>query len=301
MPPTPDRPPAAPAFRPRPGLGALARTLLGLAALALAACQSIDSADLAPQRPPAAAAGSLAEERAHAVLVVDATSGRPLYTENADALRYPASLTKMMTLYLLFEAVKAGRLSLDSDLPVSPEAAARPPTKIGVRPGTTIRARDAAQAIATHSANDCAVVVAEALAGSEPAFVAGMNAKARALGMTRTRFVNASGLPAPGQFTTARDMATLGRALRQRFPQFTPVFAATEFSYGGRRWKATNKLLGTVDGVDGMKTGYTRAAGYNLVASAARAGRRIIVVVLGGASSAARNAEVAAYVERYLG
>lgn len=237
----------------------------------------------------------------YAAMVIDARSGEVLHARNADARLHPASLTKMMTLYLLFEAVDAGKLSLDDRLRVSEYASSKPPVKIGLKPGETIAVRDAAQAIAIKSANDVAAVIAENLAGSEPAFAAVMTAKAKSLGMRNTRFVNASGLPDPRQISTARDMAILGRSLLSRFPEYAPLFRSTEFNYNGRTYHATNKLLGKVRGVDGLKTGYIRDAGFHLVATATRNGRRLIVVVMGGRTGGERNAEVTALIEEYLG
>ena len=241
-----------------------------------------------------------AKARAYAAMVIDVNSGKILFEKNAEDLRYPASLTKMMTLFLLFEDIKAGRISTTSRLKVSRNAASKPPTKIGVRAGTTIRVEDAMRALAVKSANDVATVVAENLAGSEQAFAARMTKMAQSLGMTRTRFVNPSGLPDTRQVTTARDMAILGRALKRRHPRYSRHFSAREFRYAGRRYKATNKLLGKVRGVDGIKTGYIRLSGYNLVASASRGRKRIIVVVIGGKSGRSRNAHVTELIERYL-
>ncbi|WP_244488170.1 D-alanyl-D-alanine carboxypeptidase family protein [Aureimonas sp. Leaf454] len=274
-----------------------------LLALALVACQSADlSGPNSPLDPRIAAAEATAapEIRARSAYVVDAGTGKVLLDEEGDAPRYPASLTKMMTLHLLFDAVAAGRLSLDSDLKVSAFAAARAPSKLGLKAGETIKVRDAAQALAVKSANDAATVIAENLAGSEAAFAAQMTARARALGMRRTRFVNASGLPQEGQVTTAHDMAILALSLRARHPRYAPYFAATEFTYAGKTYKATNKLLGRGLGVDGMKTGFIRDSGFHLVASAGRDGHRIIVVVMGGATGRDRDARVAALVEHYL-
>ncbi|WP_082537098.1 MULTISPECIES: D-alanyl-D-alanine carboxypeptidase family protein [unclassified Aureimonas] len=285
----------------RDGLGR--KALAPLLALALVACQSADlSGPTSPLDPASLAEGSFAEPeiRAASAYVVDAGTGRVLLDEAGEAPRYPASLTKMMTLHLLFDAVAAGRLSLDSDLLVSPFAASRAPSKLGLRAGETIKVRDAAQALAVKSANDAATVIAENLAGSEAAFAVQMNAKARAIGMRRTRFVNASGLPQEGQVTTARDMATLALSLRGRHPRFAPYFAATEFTYAGKTYKATNKLLGQGIGVDGMKTGFIRDSGFHLVASAGRGGHRIVVVVMGGVTGKARDARVAALVAQYL-
>ncbi|MCP3056048.1 D-alanyl-D-alanine carboxypeptidase family protein [Aurantimonas marianensis] len=290
----------------RPGLLAPLKAMLSaIMALALVACQSTEltSAGLMSASAPRAASSlaSEAEIRGQSTLVLDYASGRTLHEEAADGLRYPASLTKMMTLYLLFEAIGEGRLSLDSELVVSENAASKPPAKIGLKPGTTIRVCDAAQAIAVKSANDVATVIAENLGGTEEGFAAAMTAKARSLGMSRTLFANASGLPDPRQISTARDMATLGRALLSRFPHYAPLFSVTEFEYGGRRFKATNKLLGKVAGVDGLKTGYIRDAGFHLAATAKRGGRRIIVVVMGGEKGRDRDAKVIALIDEYLG
>jgi D-alanyl-D-alanine carboxypeptidase len=267
-----------------------------MATLSLGACRS------APEPDARALAYAAATERdpRYAGLVVDAESGSILYAENADLRRHPASLTKMMTLYLLFEALESGRFSPDTELAVSATAARQPPSKIGVKAGSTIRVEDAVLALAVKSANDIAVVVAENLAGSEEAFAAQMTMKARALGMSATHFENASGLPDPGQITTARDMAILARALQRDFPGRYRVFSTREFSFEGRRYRSTNQLLGKVPGMDGIKTGYIRASGYNLAASVRRNGRRIIVIVMGGPSSDARNAQVAALVDEYM-
>ncbi|GGE34973.1 penicillin-binding protein [Agaricicola taiwanensis] len=275
----------------------------GLIAMALAACQSSPRPEVQAATPvlaPIAPILGAAEERGHSVLVVDAGSGAVLHEVNAEALRYPASLTKMMVLYMAFEDIAAGKLSLGDAMVVSPEAASRPPARLGLKAGSMITVRDAVTALAVKSANDVAVVMAEHLAGSEGLFASRMTQKARQLGMTRTRFVNASGLPDPNQVTTARDMAILGRALKMRFPQYASAFRTREFVYGGKRYEATNKLLGTVPGVDGIKTGYIRLAGYNIVASARRGGRQLIVVVMGGDSQRARDLEVASLMEQYF-
>ena len=236
----------------------------------------------------------------YAAIVVDADSGRVLFEENADATRYPASLAKMMTLYLLFEELERGRFNLNSPLAVSPGAAARPPSKIGLRAGETIRVEDAIRALAVKSANDVAATVAENIAGSEAAFAARMTETARGLGMTRTAFRNASGLPDPGQVTTARDMARLADALQDRFPRYYSYFSLRSFSYGGRTYESTNRLLGRVAGMDGIKTGYIRASGYNLATSVRRDGRRINVVLMGGVSGRARDEEVSALVAEHF-
>jgi len=249
---------------------------------------------------PQAAEIGPATPRAYSAMVVDLKTGAVLHEENAQAVRYPASLTKMMTLFLLFEDIKAGKISSNTAFKVSQNAASKPPSKLGLKPGETIRARQAAQALAVKSANDVATVVAENLSGTEQAFAIRMNRTARALGMTQTRFVNPSGLPDTRQVSTARDMAILGRALKLRHPRYSRFFSAREFRYGGRNYKATNKLLGKVRGVDGIKTGYIRLSGYNLVASAKRGRKQIIVVVIGGKSGRARNAQVTKLIERYL-
>jgi D-alanyl-D-alanine carboxypeptidase len=267
-------------------------------ALLLAACQSGPPSPSA--RALAFAAASTENDPRYAGIVVDAGSGEILYAENATLRRHPASLTKMMTLYLLFEAMQAGRLSEDSQLEVSAAAARQPASKMGVRAGSTISVRDAILSIVVRSANDVALVVAENVAGSQAAFVAQMNQKAAALGLSSTRFRNPTGLPDPQQVTTAEDMAVLARALQTHFPGRYRVFSTREFSFDGRKYKSTNELLGKVAGMDGMKTGYIRASGYNLAASVKRGGRRIIVVVIGGPTGAARNAQVTALVDEYL-
>lgn len=228
----------------------------------------------------------------YASIVIDVDTGQILRQRNADKRLYPASLTKMMTLYLAFEAVERGQFSLDSKLKVSRVAAAEPASKLGLRRGSTITMRDAIQANATKSANDAATVIAEAIGGSKENFAKIMTAKALQLGMRKTRFKNPHGLTARGQLSTARDMAILGQRLFEDFPQYYHMFERKRFKYGGRNYRATNKLLGRYKGADGIKTGYTRASGYNLVASAQRDGRRVIGVVFGGRSSASRNSHM---------
>ena len=289
------------------------RIFLLLAASLVAGCTASDPAapelsavDTAPVSAPAAAPPVVEIEappvtkRAYSAIVVDVKSGKILHEEQASALRYPASLTKMMTLYLLFEQLETGRLTTRTPLAVSEEAASRPPAKIGVKAGTAITVDTAVRALAVRSANDVAVVIAENLAGSEEAYAAAMTAKARAIGMSKTQFVNASGLPDPRQVTTAQDMAILGRALSNRFPRYFAYFSTPEFSYGGRKWKNTNKLLGDVDGVNGIKTGYIRDSGYNLVVSVERGGRHLIAVVIGGRSGTARNLKMKELIETYM-
>jgi len=227
---------------------------------------------------------------AFASIIVDANSGATLSANNPDALRHPASLTKIMTLYLLFERLDAGKLKLDSEMSVSEHASEQAPTKLGLRPGQSIRVEDAIKGLVTRSANDAAVVIAEAIAGDEDDFAKLMTRKARSLGMTRTVYRNASGLPDSDQVTTARDQSTLGRAIQDRFPRYYRYFSITAFNYHGHSIRNHNKLLGNVEGVDGIKTGYTRASGFNLVTSMRRGNRHLVGVVMGGRSGGSRDA-----------
>lgn len=236
----------------------------------------------------------------HAVIVVDGGNGKVLYQSNAEAARYPASLTKMMTLYMTFEAMDAGRLSKSTPIPVSAYAASRPPTKIGFRPGQSIDVDSAIYALCTKSANDVAVALGEMLGGSEERFAQMMTAKARQIGMRNTIFRNASGLPDGEQMTTARDMAVLGMALRKRFPHHYAYFGSRTFAYNGKTIRGHNDLLGRVQGVDGIKTGYIRASGFNIVTSVSTEGRKLVVVVMGGDTARSRNAEVEQLIERFL-
>jgi D-alanyl-D-alanine carboxypeptidase len=224
-----------------------------------------------------------------AAIVVDAKTGKILDEENPDALRHPASLTKIMTLYLLFERIEQGKLTLKSKLRISENASEQPPSKLGVQEGQTIDVDDAIKALVTRSANDIAVAIAENIAGDEDAFAVQMTRKARALGMSNTTFKNASGLPDREQVTTARDMATLGRAIQDRFPALYPFFATQSFYYRGRVIANHNRLLGRVPGVDGIKTGYTNASGFNLVTSIRHKNRHVVAVVLGGRTGALRD------------
>jgi len=232
-------------------------------------------------------------EPRYAAIVLDARSGEVLYEKRADSPRYPASITKIMTLYLAFEALASGRLKETDLLVVSPRAAAQAPTKLGLRPGETITVEDAMHAIAVKSANDMAVALAEKIGGSEERFAAMMTQKAQELGMSRTRYVNANGLPDDRQITTARDIATLCRAVLRDYPQYYRYFGQEQFTFRGVTMNNHNGLLGRMPGVDGFKTGFTNAAGFNLAASAMRNGQRLIAVELGGASGASRNATVA--------
>lgn len=224
----------------------------------------------------------------YSALVMDATSGEILYSANAELARYPASLTKMMTLYLLFDAIESGRVQLSDTISFSGNAAAQPPSKLGVYTGERISVENAILALVTKSANDVAAAVAEHLAGSEYNFAQSMTDQAQRLGMLDTTFQNASGLPNPDQVTTARDMAVLGRALYLDFPQFYHYFSTRYFRYDGASHHNHNQLLFSYDGVDGIKTGFIRASGFNLVASATRNGRRLIGVVLGARSPGER-------------
>ena len=225
----------------------------------------------------------------YASIVVDAKTGKVRHSVNASTRNFPASLTKIMTLYLLFEALDTKKLTLDSQLKVSRRAASQPASKLGLKPGQTINVRDAASALIIRSANDVATVVAEALAGSERRFALHMTEKARRIGMSRTTFRNASGLPHRGQLSTARDMATLTRHIITRFPHYYHMFAKTSFNYQGHLYRSHNKLLKTYPGAEGLKTGYIRASGYNLITTAKQDGHRLIGVVFGGSSSRSRN------------
>lgn len=237
----------------------------------------------------------------HSAIVMDANSGRILYRSHANAHRYPASLTKMMTLYMLFDAMKAGKVKESTEIPVSAYAASKPPTKLGLRPGQTLRVETAIYAMVTKSANDAATAMGEYLGGgSEARFARLMTAKAHQLGMRNTHFVNASGLPDRRQVTTAHDMALLGIALQEHFPKYFHYFSTRYYEYHGRRMRNHNHLLGRIKGVDGIKTGFTNASGFNLVASVANGKRRIIAVVMGGRSSRSRDAQVASLIRKYL-
>jgi len=223
-------------------------------------------------------------------IIVDGNSGAVLSSNNPDAIRRPASLTKIMTLYLLFERLDAGKIKLDTEMDVSEHASEQAPTKLGLKPGQTLRVEDAIKGLVTRSANDAAVVIAEAIAGDEDEFAKLMTRKARALGMSKTTYRNASGLPNDEQLTSARDQATLGRAIQDRFPRYYRYFATTVFNFRGQSIRNHNRLLGNVEGVDGIKTGYTRASGFNLVSSIRRGNRHLVGVVLGGRSGSSRDA-----------
>jgi D-alanyl-D-alanine carboxypeptidase len=223
-------------------------------------------------------------------IIVDGNSGATLSSNNPDASRHPASLTKIMTLYLLFERLDAGKIKLDTEMPVSEHASEQDPTKLGLLPGQTIRVEDAIKGLVTRSANDAAVVIAEALAGDEDDFAKLMTRKAHMLGMSKTVYRNASGLPDDAQVTSARDQSTLGRAIQDRFPRYYRYFSTESFTFRGHSIANHNHLLGAVEGVDGIKTGYTRASGFNLVTSMRRGNRHLVGVVMGGRSGSSRDA-----------
>lgn len=228
-----------------------------------------------------------ASESKYAAIVVDAKSGEVLYSNHGDSPRYPASLTKMMTLYLTFEAISSGKLRLDDRVVFSPHASAQSPTKLSVSPGDSITVAEAIQGMAILSANDAAMAMAEKLGGSESKFTALMTLRAQELGMENTRFVNPNGLPDSRQITTARDMAILSRALMRDYPQYYHYFSQPGFTFRGRWIHGHNHLLG--HGVDGLKTGYTRTSGFNIAISGVRENRRLVVVVMGGPSVASRD------------
>lgn len=237
---------------------------------------------------------------AFAAIVVDANSGRTLYARNERELRHPASVTKVMTLYLLFEQIEKGRLRLDSPLVISAHAAAQAPTKLGLAPGQTIDVENAIKAVVTKSANDVAAAIAENIAGDEEAFAEMMTRKAHQLGMTQTHYANASGLPDDAQITTAHDLAVLGRAIQDRFPRFYRYFSTHAFVWRGRSHRNHNHLLGQIRGVDGIKTGYTHASGFNLLTSVRRDGRHLIAVVMGGRTAAARDRVMAGLIAEHI-
>jgi D-alanyl-D-alanine carboxypeptidase len=229
----------------------------------------------------------------YAALVMDARNGKVLHAEGADRRLHPASLTKMMTLYLAIEAVETGKIGLDERVPVSRYAASKPASKVGFKSGTKVRFRDLIRSAAVRSANDSAVVIAEAISGSEAEFAKLMTRRGRELGLTNTTFKNASGLTQKGHLSTARDMALLGRRLFYDWPEYYNLFGRKNTRAFGKTFWTTNKLLSSYRGADGIKTGYTRAAGFNLVASAERGPERVIVSMFGGKSSASRNRQVA--------
>ena len=225
----------------------------------------------------------------YASIVVNETTGRVMYSRNADQRLFPASLTKVMTLYLVFEQLEQGKMTLDTRMKVSGVAAGRSPSKLYLKPGSTIKVRDAVMALITKSANDAATVIAEHIAGTEREFAKRMTRKAKALGMKRTNFRNASGLPHSQQHSTARDMARLAIAIRKDFPQHFKLFKTQHYSWKGKRFKNHNTLLRNFNGTDGIKTGYTRASGFNLIATVERDGVRLVGVVFGGRTGNSRD------------
>jgi len=277
--------------------GAIA--VAGVALTVVAAGPGADPA-LAAKKKTTAAKASPASDSRYAAIVVDSATGEVLFARNADDRRYPASLTKIMTLYILFEEMQKGRFNEASKLEVSAKAAAQAPSKLGLKAGQTITVGEAIRALVTKSANDAAMVVAENVSGSESVFAQRMTTTARRLGMNGTTFRNPNGLPNPGQVTTARDMATLGLAIQTRFPQEYKVFSTRKFVFRGATYGNHNRLLGTVEGVDGIKTGYINASGFNLVTSVKRDGRQLVAVVMGGATGRSRDAHMAELVRTYL-
>lgn len=233
-----------------------------------------------------------------AALVIDAYSGKVLYSDNPDAQCHPASLTKVMTLYLLFEKLEAGKIKLSTRIPISKHAANQAPSRLGLKPGQTIRVEDAILALVTKSANDIAAAVAEYVGGTEKAFATQMTSKARAIGMSRTKFMNASGLPNRAQVTTARDMATLAKRIREDFPTYYRYFSTQTFVYDGRSIRNHNRLLGKYAGVTGLKTGYTDASGFNLTAVVERDQKWLIGVVMGGKTASTRDKHMMQILDR---
>jgi len=272
------------------------RRASAIIAFAIAACLALCSGWAAPLS--SAQAQGLFSQPKYAAIVIDANSGEVLYAKRADALRYPASVSKVLTLYLTFEALATGRLSLDDRIVISNHAFSMEPSKVSSHPGETLTVAQAIPAMTVHSANDVAVAMAEKIGGSEPRFAELMNLRAHELGMTNSHFINASGLPerrhiAPEQnISSARDIAILCRAIMRDYPQYYSYFGEKSFYYNGKLLMNHNHLVAKMPGVDGLKTGFTNAAGFNLAASAVRGGHRLITVVLGGTSGAARDENV---------
>src|SRR6202171_3427154 len=275
---------------------ALRVCVLGLVTFTTAIIYTSDSAEARRYRHRSYARHQVSHEARESYspqfssIIVDGNSGAVLTSNNPDGSRHPASLTKIMTLYLLFERLDAGQMKLDTEMDVSEHASEQAPTKLGLKPGQTIKVEDAIKGLVTRSANDAAVVIAEAIAGDEGDFAKLMTRKARALGMSKTVYRNASGLPNDEQVTTARDQSTLGRAIQDRFPRYYRYFSTSAFNYHGQSIRNHNHLLGSVEGIDGIKTGYTRASGFNLVTSMRRGNRHLVGVVLGGRSGGSRDA-----------
>ncbi len=266
-----------------------------LAALILSACTASSSLDIQKVPPPQE---PLTEK--FAAIVIDANSGKVLYENDADEPRYPASLTKMMTVYLMFDELAAGRANLSTPIFISPNAAKAPPSKLGLKAGEALTFDEAIRAQSVKSANDISVAIAEHIGGTEANFAAMMTAKARALGMSRTRFTNASGLPDPDMVTTARDMARLGLALRQNHGRHYAYWRQTEMALDDRTVRGHNRTLGRIQGADGIKTGYTRASGFNLATSVRYQGRSIVAVVMGEKSAAIRDQRMHSIISQTL-
>jgi D-alanyl-D-alanine carboxypeptidase len=264
-----------------------ARRLFAALSVALATAFTTAASPALAQSPFQVLAS--ASQSKYAAIVVDAKTGEVLYSRRADDARYPASITKVMTLYLTFEALSAGKMDLDDRVLFSPRAAAQSPTKLGVSAGQTISVSEAMQALAIKSANDVAVAMAEKLGGTESRFAALMTLRAKELGMTNTNFENASGLPNSRQISTARDIAILSRAVMRDYPQYYKLFSQTHMTFRGQTMRNHNGLLHRMYGVDGLKTGFTNASGFNLAVSAVRDNRRLIAVVLGGPTTRARD------------
>lgn len=273
------------------------RTLLRLAALALlgapAACNSVDATAI-----NRSSVAPLPVK--YAAIVVDAKNGSTLYQAASNDSRYPASLTKMMTAYMLFDALDSGRVAKDAPIAMSAHCAGQPPSKLGLKPGQTIDVDTAIRAIAVKSANDVACAIGEHVSGSESAFAAAMTGKARELGMNGTTFRNASGLHDPGQRTTARDMAALGLRLRRDFPHYFGYFAQRSFAWNGRFVRGHNRALDMIPGATGIKTGYTKASGFNLVTSVERNGKLLVGVIMGEDTAKVRDARMTEMMNRYM-
>ena len=269
-----------------------ARLLVAAALCLIMAAMPLADA-LAAKKKPRAAAPSMA-----ACIVVDMNTGAVLHAQSADALRHPASLTKMMTLYVLFGYMRAGKITPNTDLAVTAHAASQAPTKLGLKPGATIKTSDAIKALVTKSANDAAAVIAENISGTEEAFARLMTDTARRIGMKNTTFRNASGLPDELQISTARDMAVLSVRLIQDYPEYYAVFATQSFTFKGQRHRNHNRLLANYAGTDGIKTGYIRASGFNLAASVKRDDKHLVAVVLGGRTGAGRDAAMRAILDK---
>ena len=275
-------------------VGGATRLVLALAFSVVAAATPLTEA-LAKKKASRAPAPSIA-----AAIVVDMNSGAILHSQAADVLRHPASLTKIMTLYVLFGYLRQGKLTPNSDLVVTPHAASQSPTKLGLKPGATIKVNDAIKALVTQSANDAAATIAENLAGTEENFARLMTDTARRIGMGNTTFRNASGLPNDEQVTTARDMAILGAHIIHDYPEYYGVFETRYFTFNGRKYRNHNRLLFGYKGTNGIKTGYTRASGFNLTASVQRGDKHLVAVVLGGRTGSGRDAAMRALLDKHF-